>query len=107
MILDRLGHLLSRFGTTPPAQHAAGVHASVWTRAAADHPDLLPDLIRQGGLLAGQPVMMQAGEPAPAPLDPYRLAYEAGRRDLALQLLSAAGLTTDDLNSLFKEQDYG
>lgn len=107
MILDRLGHLLSRFGSSEPAQHAAGVHATVWSRAAADHPELMPDLIRQGGLLAGQPVMMQAGHSTPAPMDPYRLAYEAGRRDFALQLLSAAGLTTDDLNSLFKEQDYG
>ena len=106
MILDRLAHLLGRFGNTPGGRHLAGVHAHAWRAAAAAVPEILPDLIRQGGLLEAQPVMMEGGYPAVLPPDPYRLAYEAGRRDLALQLLSAAGLTTDELNSLFKEQDY-
>ncbi len=106
MILNRLAHLLARFGNTPAARRAAGVHADTWRRAAHAVPDIVPDLIRQGGLLDGQPVVMDAGYPSPAPIDAHRLAYEAGRRDLALQLLSAAGLTTDELNHLFKEQDY-
>lgn len=106
MILDRLGHLLARFGNTRSGRATAGAHASVWSYAAASHPELIPDLIRQGGLLAGQPVSMEGGEPLPMPVDPYRLAYEAGKRDLALQLISAAGLSTYDINRLFKEHDH-
>lgn len=113
MILHRLGHLLATFGNSDPGRHAAGEHGSLWRRVARDHPEILPDLIRQGGLLAAQPRVMgdprtgeTYAEPLLAPLDPHRLSYEAGRRDMALQLLSAAGLTHDDLNKLFKEQDY-
>lgn len=106
MILDRIGILLSRFGATPMGRHAASDHASLWKRAASDHPALVPDLIRQGGVLQTQPVQMQGGVPELAPLDPQRLAYEAGRRDLALQLLAAAGITHDELHALTKEQDY-
>lgn len=106
MILHRLSHLLARFGGTDAARRAAGEHAALWRRVAAQFPAIRQDLITQGGLLTGQDVVMQDGLPTPAPLDPYRLAYQAGRRDLALQLLSAASLDTDTLNHLITEQDY-
>ncbi|SDI56374.1 hypothetical protein [Salipiger marinus] len=106
MILDRLSMLLSRFGVTPQARATAAAHASIWREAARKVPGLVPDLIRQSGLLAGEPVRMSGGIPRAAPIDPHRLAYEAGRRDLALQLLAAAGLTPTQLNELLEEQDY-
>lgn len=110
-MLDRFGILQGVFGLFPgPAGRAArvsaGDHARRWRRAFAEFPDLRADLIRQAGLLRPQPVVMTEGEPSPAPLDPHRLAYEAGRRDFALQLLSAGGLTIDELNQLVKEPDY-
>ncbi|MGY9050148.1 hypothetical protein P775_08395 [Puniceibacterium antarcticum] len=106
MILDRLSMVLSRFGTTAHARAAAAEHAAIWRDAARKVPGLVPDLIRQGGLCAAEPVKMTGGAPSVAPLDPYRLAYEAGRRDLALQLLAAAGLTVTQMSELLEEQDY-
>ena len=107
MIFDRLSTLLAWFGMTSPARAAAAESAEIWRRAARAVPEILPDLIRQGGVLTGQPVENQNGWPQLAPVDPYRLAYEAGRRDMALQLLAAAGLTQTQANELIKEQDYG
>lgn len=104
-MMHRLSYLLGRFGTTRAAKRAAAAHAEPWQRAARLVPQILPDLVREGGLLESQPVTMRDGMPLPAPIDPQRLAYEAGRRDLALQLLAAAGLTADDFNSLITEKN--
>ncbi|AUC52299.1 hypothetical protein CDO87_03440 [Sagittula sp. P11] len=106
MILHHLGILLGRFGNTDQGRQVAVKHSRIWRQAAAKVPELVPDLIRQGGLLEAQPVVMESGVPLQAPMDPYRLAYEAGRRDLAVQLIAAAGLSIDEVNSLMKEQDY-
>ncbi|QPM89150.1 hypothetical protein [Pseudooceanicola algae] len=106
MILDRLGTLLARFGTTLEGRRTAAEHARTWRRARVHVPEIVPDLIAHGGLFMGQAVTMEGGVPSPARMDPCQLAYEAGRRDLAVQLLAAAGLTTTDLNELMREQDY-
>jgi len=83
-----------------PSRSAAGDMAERWTRAFRADPDLRGDLIRLGGILSAQPVTLDQGVPILDPLDPNRLAYEAGRRDLALALLAAGNLDTHDLNSL-------
>lgn len=72
-----------------------------WSRARQANPELVGDLIRLGGIMSAQP--MQAGEVLP--LDPNRLAYEAGRRDLALQLSALMALTPFELNDLMENQD--
>ena len=72
-----------------------------WARARRNHPALVDDLIRLGGILAAQP--MQAGEVLP--IDTVRLAYEAGRRDLALQLAAMMSLTINELNDLMESKD--
>lgn len=72
-----------------------------WSRAARDAPELRGDVIRLGGLLVAQP--SQGGEVLP--LDPYRLAYDAGRRDLALQLAAMMALTPYDLNAILEDPD--
>lgn len=71
-----------------------------WKRAFIDQPKLAEDIIRQGGIALAQPVEMKDGYPQLPPIDPYRLAYEAGKRDLALLLLSQGGVDIYDLNNL-------
>lgn len=72
-----------------------------WSKARRQCPELLNDLLQHGGILASQP--MQGGEVLP--LDPNRLAYEAGRRDLALQLAALMSLTIEELNDLMENPD--
>lgn len=40
-----------------------------------------------------------------APIDPYRLTYEAGRRDFALQLAALMDVSLFDLKSLMEDDD--
>ena len=79
----------------------AGETARRWRAAGARDRELVADLIRLGGIVTLQP--MQAGEPAP--IDPLRLAYEAGRRDFALQLLTMMQLTIFELNQILEDND--
>lgn len=102
MIFDRIPVLRSVFGSN---DRAAATVARRWRRAFQDDPELACDLIRSGGLLVGQPVEMVEGWPQPAAMDPYRLAYEAGRRDLALQLLAQGGISYDELNQLMEAKE--
>lgn len=89
--------------TTGPGD--AGEVARRWTKAFRLDPDLAADICRLGGLLATLPVRLQGGVEMPDPIDPLRLAYEAGRRDLALKLLAAGHLGQTDLNSLLESED--
>lgn len=73
-----------------------------WQAALSRDPRLQLDLIRLGGVLALQPVRVVDGFPEPEPIEPQRLAYEAGRRDFALQLLALGNLTPEDLNILME-----
>lgn len=77
-----------------------------WTAAGQKDSRLAEDLITLGGVLQGQPAQIDNGWPTPALPDPTRLAYEAGRRDMALQLLALMSLTPYQLNLLVKEPDY-
>lgn len=76
-----------------------------WKRAFMEQPKLAEDIIRQGGVALAQPVMMQDGYPSNTPIDPYQLAYERGRRDLALLLLAQGGVDIHDLNNLMESRD--
>ncbi|MFP4044828.1 MAG: hypothetical protein ACLFTP_09725 [Rhodosalinus sp.] len=103
MIFDRIGHLLAFFGgARPEGRRAARDVGRRWSRVFSREPELAEDLIRMGGVLAAQPVEMVDGFPQVAAPDPYRLAYEAGRRDMALALLSAGGVTPQELSELME-----
>lgn len=82
--------------------HALGTR---WGRALHCDPELRADLIRLGGLFDAPPVQLAGGYPQPAPRDPYLCGREDGRRELALQLLAAGGLTITDLNQLMEDDD--
>lgn len=77
-----------------------------WTKAATFDRQLPEDLIRLGGILTGQPAQIVDGWPAPDLPDAQVLAYQAGRRDMALQLLALMSLTPTQLNTLVKEPDH-
>ncbi|RIA01343.1 MULTISPECIES: hypothetical protein [Cereibacter] len=87
------------------ARREAAACSKRWQAAAARDPRLTLDIIRMGGVLDLQPVRLVDGYPEPEPIDPQRLAYEAGRRDFAMQLLALAHLTPDDLNILMETND--
>ncbi|WP_333828284.1 hypothetical protein [Pararhodobacter sp.] len=91
MLIDRLSIFRSIF----PDRRTARTVAARWARAASDQPMLINDLIGMGAVLALQ--LRSNGLPD---TDPQRLAYEAGRRDLALELLAMAGVSRTDLNTL-------
>ncbi len=76
-----------------------------WRAAAETDPKLRDDIILLTGMLNTQPVNRVMNKPEIEPPDPYRLAYEAGRRDLGLQLLTLMNLTISDLNSLMEDDD--
>lgn len=69
-----------------------------WRKAVATDPAIAEDLIRLGGVLALSP-------PREGEANAQQLAYEAGRRDFALQLLSVAGLSPYQLNQMMDEPD--
>lgn len=96
-IWERLGFVRTSF-QAPDQAAEAGMR---WTRAFRADPEIAGDLIRMGGVMAAQP--FQNGEVAD--LDPHRLAYEAGQRDLALRLLALGNLTPKELNTLMGD-DY-
>lgn len=97
MIWDKVTFLQALF----PSRKVAGEVARRWHKARRDQPQLAPDIIRLGGVLTAQP--MDQGELVPP--DPIKLAYEAGRRDFALQLLAMMNLTMHELNTLMEDND--
>jgi hypothetical protein len=85
-VTPRLRILLARF-----AQPAAALaRARRWSRLHDARPELAEDLLLLGGVAL----------PIGANLDPQALAYAAGRRDLALELLALMQVTTTELNTL-------
>lgn len=70
-----------------------------WMVARQADPTLAVDLIVLGGVLIAQPTT----EDGPAPIDPHRMAYEAGRRDLALQLLAMMSVTPLELSTMLEQ----
>ncbi|MDZ7919978.1 hypothetical protein [Rhodoferax sp.] len=80
--------------------------ADRWRKAANTTPALAEDLIRLGEVIAPQPARLNEGYPTPALPDAIQLAYAAGRRDMALQLLALMNLTASQTHALMKEQSY-
>lgn len=103
MIWSPLSAIASVFPSS--SRREAGLLAKRWRAAASRDPHLSADLIRLGGVLLAQPVRIVEGFPEPEALDPYRLAYEAGRRDLAMQLLALMNLSIEELNILMESND--
>jgi hypothetical protein len=95
MIFDRLSVMAWLF--PGPLRNAAPVVARRWRTAAAEQPELVTDLIGMGQVLA-----LSTAEGAS---DPHRLAYEAGRRDLALELIALMGVRAYEINQLM-EKDH-
>lgn len=96
MIWNRLAVFSTLFPGS--ALQQARSSARRWRRAFADEPALAEDLIRLGGVLVMTP-------PNPAGPSVEQLAYEAGRRDFALQLLAMGGLSPWQLNQMMGETD--
>lgn len=71
-----------------PSVRAAQVVALRWQRAAHAEPKIVEDLIVLGRVLAKQPAEYQDGQEIPKPIDPSRVLMDAGRRELALELLA-------------------
>lgn len=121
MILPRIPILSSIFGPfwrDRNAAHPEGEHARAqaardgardlglrWSKAMTRDPDLRLDLIRLGGLLVLPPVENVGGYPQPATMDHYQCGREAGRRELATQLLAAGGMTMEDFNQLMEDDN--
>lgn len=97
MILDRISVWRAMF------PKKSGVRDAVprWEAAATREPELMLDLIRLGGILVLQPT--EGGNVTLN--DPLRLAYEAGRRDLSIELLSMMALTPRTLTILLEDNE--
>lgn len=97
MIWDKIAFLRVLF----PDKAAAGEVTKRWFMARSLEPELAADLIRMGGVLVAQPKL--DGEVVSR--DAFQLAYEAGRRDLALDLIAMMQLQVFELNSLMEDND--
>ncbi|VDS07909.1 hypothetical protein PARHAE_01089 [Paracoccus haematequi] len=86
-----------------PHKPSTGDTARRWRNARAVAPELAADVIRFSGLLTMQPARFVDGFSTPE-LDPARLAYEAGRRDLGLQLLALMGVSQTELNAMMEDR---
>lgn len=103
MIFDRLAFWRTMFPGRTKAEARLAVDDTVprWREAATRTPELTEDLIRLGGVLT-----LQARDSGIVDInDPLRLAYEAGRRDLALELLSMMALTPRTLTILMEDNE--
>lgn len=101
MILDRLALALWRGRMDRDGGAAARARARRWQEADEREPQLAGDLIVLGRVLVGQPVDGSGRLAASA----EQLAYEAGRRDLAVELLAMMALTPGDLRAMMEMDD--
>ncbi len=99
MIWDRISIIRALI----PHKSIAGDSARRWRNARAVAPELAADVIVACGLMQMQPARFDGGFATPD-LDPYRLAYEAGRRDLGLQLLAQMGVSQTELNAMMEDR---
>lgn len=100
-----LGSLTDRLATLFASPKAAHPVARRWRSAAKEQPALIDDVLSLGGVFASQAYERVDGLPQVAPIDPTRLAYEAGRRDFALQLAALMKTSQLDLKSLMEDDD--
>jgi hypothetical protein len=80
--------------------------AQRWRQAARLDPLLIDDLIVFGEVLGTTPISLQDGLPQPMVKPATDLAYEKGRRDMALQLMALMMVTPDQLRTRAKETAY-
>jgi len=73
-----------------------------WAMVADQHPELAEDIIIMGEIVA----LGDVDETNRLNSGPEQLAYERGRRDLALDLLAMMHLTPFELNQLLKESRH-
>lgn len=99
MIWDRLPFIRALI----PVKGDAGEAARRWRNARAVAPELAADVIGFSGLMQMQPTTFDRGFAA-VELDPARLAYEAGRRDLGLQMLALMGVSQTELNAMMEDR---
>lgn len=97
MIWDRLFTFRTLFPSY--AVHRKITVTRRWRKIFEAEPKVAEDLILLGGVLLLDP-------PNPkSPPSVEQLAYEAGRRDFALQLLAMGGLSPWQLNQMMGETD--
>ena len=96
-----LGSLTNRLATLFASPKAA----RRWRSAAKEQPALIDDVLSLGSVFASQAYERVDSLPQVAPIDPTRLAYEAGRRDFALQLAALMKTSQLDLKSLMEDDD--
>lgn len=101
MILDRFSVFRAMF----PAKSQAADVAARWQRAFVREPQLAADLIGLAAILALRPTLFEGGAEVPEPIDPVRLAYEQGRRDMGVKLLALMGVTNSELQKLMEVDD--
>lgn len=104
MIWDPLSVLQAIFPAA--AKRELARMADRWREAATANPALAEDLIRLGDVITAQPARLAVGHPTPALPDATHLAYAAGRRDMALQLLALMNLTASQTYAMMKDQAY-
>ena len=76
--------------------------AARWGRVCTAEPRLAADVLALGGVLA-----LGARDHTGAPeLAPEQLAYDAGRRELALELVALMGLTPFELREQMMEEHH-
>ena len=77
-----------------------------WTRAFRGDPELVTDILQIGRVLGTRPVRFENGVEMADPIDPIRLAYEAGQQDMARRLLALGGISRTELRNLMEtDQD--
>lgn len=79
--------------------------AKRWRRAAQADPQLRQDVLALGGVLSMQAYDRVNGVPELAPIDPYRLAFEAGKRELSMQLAALMDISLYDLKTMETEDE--
>lgn len=75
-----------------------------WSEIKQTHPDVFDDIATLGGILQ-VPHEIPPDPDNPKPVDPHRLAFEAGQRDLAVKLISLMGITNYELNQLMEASE--
>lgn len=101
MTLDRLSIFRAMFPFRG-GKKIAGIMAARWQRAHVRDPALAGDIIELGRVLSLRPGLFEDGVEIPEPIDPVRLAYEQGKRDLAVQILALMGVTNSELEKLME-----
>jgi hypothetical protein len=101
MIFDRM----TVFKVLFPQARAAARTARRWQAARLREPLLMADVLALGQVLALQPRQSGTDGTLPVPIDPQRLAYEAGRRDIALELAALMGVSNHELSLMLEKND--